>query len=392
MVTDHYVDYLVYILRCAITGQLVGDLPEDIDIKEFVQFCDFHKVTNIVYYAIGDKLPRDVLETLEKNFNIPLLIHATQQYYLEQIEYAFETNGIDYLVLKGRELAKLYPAEDMRQSSDIDIYIGSERAAEARDIMINMGFKTEAYNDLNEDHDVYTIDRFVFCELHRVLIQDDHPWKRECNKIPERLVLKQGANHCYEMTPEDFYVYNLAHIAKHMKLSGIGIRVFLDQWLIYNKYKDVFDYDKLNTILKLAKLDIFNKNTIELFKYWFEGKETTDPKILQMAKYVANSGWIGTSEQFAASEAAENAGGTELKSIAKLKRCADIAFSPYESMVARYPFLSRRKWLTPFCRIHRVFNALLYKRDVIKNVTSVYNDVEMDYGKKLVSFKRSIGL
>lgn len=52
--------------------------------------------------------------------------------------------------------------------------------------------------------------------------------------------MKQGTKHCYEMIVEDFYAYNLAHTAKHMKLSDIGIRVFLDQRLIYKKYGDVF--------------------------------------------------------------------------------------------------------------------------------------------------------
>lgn len=393
MITEQYVDYLAHVLSCAAKGATPDDLPDGIDIKEFIQFCDFHKVINIVYLTIGDKLPNDIQITLRHAFDQSLLIHATQQYYLEKIEAEFETIGIDYLILKGRELACLYPSEDMRQSSDIDIYIGKEKASQARDIMLNIGFKIEAYSDFNDDHDEYSIDRLVLCELHRVLIQDEHPWQSECNKIPERLVLKKGTKHCYEMTAEDFYVYNLAHTAKHMKLSGIGIRVFLDQWLIYKKYRDVFDYSKLQKTLRLAKLDKFNKNAVELYEYWFDGKMPLNPSIIkQMAIYVAQSGWIGTSEQFTATELAENAGSSGSKRYAKIKLCFKIIFSPYESMVERYPFLARQKWLTPFCRIHRIFSAAVHKRDLVKQVTGGYDNADIDYGKELVTFKRNIGL
>ncbi len=386
-----YVEYLTHVLKCAIEGKEPREIPGNINEDIFIDLCKFHKLENIVYLTIGDKLSGNARKILEETYNRLLFIHATQQYYLETIESEFENKKIPYLILKGREIAKLYPSEDMRQSSDFDIYIGRENCQKARDIMIEKDFEILVYNDNDDNHDEYIADKCVICELHRVLIQDNHPWQAECNKMPERMVLTDGTECCYSLTPEDFYAYNLAHAAKHMKLSGVGIRVFLDQWLILKKIN--LDWDILNPILERCGLAEFNKNAIELCKYWFEGKTPDNPeKIYEMADYVANSGWVGTQQQQSATVLAENAGVTSSRSVAKLKLCWDIVASPYESMVERYPFLKKYKWLTFFCRIHRIFIAIFKKRDLVKKVTGEMNNGDMNMGKKILNFKKGIGL
>lgn len=388
-----YTKYLTHVLACAVTGTVPEDIPDGMDEGVFLELCKFHKLENIVYLTVGDKLSESARKTLEEKYNRLLFIQATQQYYLETIECEFEKAKIPYLILKGRELAKLYPREDMRQSSDFDIYIGRKNSQKARDIMTDIGFDILAYNDNDDDHDEYIADNCVICELHRVLIQDDHPWQTECNKMPERMILCEGTECCYKLSIEDFYAYNLAHAAKHMKLSGVGIRVFLDQWLILNKYKTEIDLQKLNNILEKCNLAEFNKNAVALCEYWFERKLPEDiEKIEEMADYVARSGWVGTAEQMSATELAENAGVTSSRSVAKLKICWDIIASPYESMVERYPFLREYKWLTFFCRIHRAFNAIFHKRNLVKTVTSGIDNGDMNLGKKIVKFKKNIGL
>lgn len=388
-----YVKYLTYVLTCAIDGKKPDGLPDGFSETIFLELCKFHKLQNIVYLTMGDMLTATAKAQLGEIYNRLLFIQATQQYYLEEIEHEFNEKNIPYLVLKGRELSKLYPSEDMRQSSDFDIYIGRDNCPKARDIMTDMGFGILVYNDDDDDHDEYIADGCVMCELHRVLIQDEHPWRDECNKMPARMILAEGTQCCYKLSVEDFYTYNLAHAAKHMKLSGVGIRVFLDQWLILKHYSKDIDWDRLNAILDRAKLTEFNKNAVALCEYWFEGKFPEDiEKIEEMADYVARSGWVGTQEQMQSTELAENAGVTSSRRIAKLKLCWDIIASPYETMTARYPILERHKWLTFFCRIHRAFSALFRKRELVKRVTSAMDDGDMELGKSIVRFKKGIGL
>lgn len=393
--TEEYIIYLTHLLRCAVTGEKADDMLLDIDAKEFFELCASHKVENIAYYALKEtdvsNIPAEVWAQFEESYMRAVAIEAAQQYYLELIEAEFEKEGIDYLVLKGREIAKLYPSSDMRQSSDFDIYIGRENAKKGRDIMLRNGFEILAYGDDNDCHDEYVIDNRIMCELHRVLIQDDQPWQKECNKIPERLILRSGTKHNYEMNTEDFYLYNLAHTAKHMKLSGIGIKAFLDLWIIYNKYKASLNMEYLNKKLQLCSLVEFDKHARSLCRYWFEGEEPSE-LVKRMSAYVAESGWIGTVEQMLSGQLAEAAGESSSKLAAKVKKCVGIIMSPYEDMARRYPVLKKHKSLMPFCRIHRAFSAAVHKRELVRSITDELEQGDMEMGKRILRFKKEIGL
>lgn len=391
MVRKIYIEYLTHILRCAAKSEVPQDLPDGLCEEEFIEFCCFHKTEIIVYKLIGDKLSEKTRTELENRYEAFLRIQAAQQYYLELLESELESAGIDYLVLKGRELAKLYPSEDMRQSADFDIYVGHRNAERVRDIMVKIGFSTLAYDPSNDDHDEYIADNCVVAEVHRVLIQGDSPWRTECNKMTERL-RRSGDGHCMEFSPTDFYVYNLAHCAKHIRFSGIGIRAFFDLWLVHNSLADVMDCDELEETLKRCKLDRFNENALTLCEYWFEGKTDLPPIIADMAEFVAESGWVGTAEQARATELAKNAGATGSVAVAKVRKCVSILRTPYEGMVKRYPILLRHRWLMPFCRLHRGVAAVLGKRELIRSVTSELEMGDMADGKRIVKLKRDIGL
>lgn len=393
---DVYIKYLVHLLRCAVSGEQAQDMPEGMDAQKLFKLSRYHKVENVAYMALEktdtSKIPQGVYKLFQEFYNHAITVEATQQYYLEQMLDEFEAEGIDYLVLKGREIACLYPSSDMRQSSDLDVYVGRDGAMRARPVMEKLGYNVEAYSDTDDDHDEYRMNNLVYCELHRVLIQNNYPWQEECNKITDRLLRPDPQKHCMKMSDEDFYIYNLAHTAKHMKFSGIGIKVFLDLWLIYNHYKDRLDMEYLSKKLEQCHLAEFDKNARELCEYWFEGKEDVDDKIKKMSRYVVQSGWMGTHEQAKSTELAEKAGKTNSTKVAKIKKCIDIILSPYESMAARYPILKKHKWLTPFCRIHRGLSAALFKRDLVKNVTGELDNGDMTIGKKILEFKQSIGL
>ena len=387
---DIYVKYITHLLSSTINGSEPDKIPSDIDFEFLFRLCRFHRIENIIYLALQDRLPENAKAIFEQAYEKSVYIQAMQHYYLEAIENAFEAEGIDYLLLKGKEISSLYPTEDMRQSSDFDIYIGRDNSEKAKDIMLREGFEIEAYSDTNDDHDEYIADKIILCELHRVLIQNKHPWQDECNKIPERLE-RVGSSHRMKMTSEDFYVYNLAHTAKHMKFSGIGIRAFLDMWIIYNKLKDSFNKDVLSEKLRLANLTEFDINSRKLCEYWFEGKQA-DETTLAMADYVVKSGWVGTYEQMQSTALAENAGATNSVQYAKFKRYWSILAVPYDKMVIRFPILKKYKLLTPFFHIYRIFRTLFKRRDLIRDINSEMESGDIKTGKAILELKKSIGL
>lgn len=388
---DAYVKYTVNLISSCLKGEAVESFPSGLDAQLFFKFCVFHKIQNLVYLALKDTdIPEELEKTLKASYLNSLNFMAVQQHYLEAVEDAFEDVGIDYFVIKGRETAKFYPSSDMRQSSDIDIYVGNEQAETACNIMEELGFAIDDYAD-DDGHDKYIINHVILCELHRVLIQNDFPWKDECNRIPDRVVKADGKEHYYEMRIEDAYIYNLAHAANHIKTAGIGIRVFVDLWLMWSKCKDSFDMAYLSEKLELAKLTRFEECARALFLYWFEGKEPADPTIFAMAEFVAESGWIGTYNQYASAKLATESGKTSSAS-AKLDSYRKIIFPPYEDLAKRYPKAGEHKILVPYFYVHRIVKSIFGKEKSAKRVTHEINTASLKQGQDLLKLKKEIGL
>lgn len=388
-----YVSYITELISCFLKNENIKPLPSNLDIKYFFFFCKFHKIENIVYLALKDTdMPTELRTLFEKSYIISLNVMARQQYYTQKVQKALEDAGIDYFIMKGSELSALYPSEDMRQSSDFDIYVGIEKARQVRDIMVDLGFQIKDYLEEDDGHDQYVIDKIILCEIHRILIQNDYPWKNECNKIPQRVIKCEDGNHHYTMRIEDSYIYNLAHAANHIKTAGVGMRIFIDLWLIYTKFKDQFDYNYLNEKLELANLTKFEKCSRDLYLYWFEGKTPIEPTVEALAVFVAQSGWIGTYTQFTSAKLAQTAQEGNSSTLTKIKKYYNIIFPTYNELIIRYPNAKKHKLLVPFYYIYRIFKSLFGKDKGANRVIREITTGNLEEGKYLLKLKKDIGL
>ena len=350
-----YVKYVTNLISSFLSGKDVEPFPDSLDANLFFRFCVFHKIQNLVYRALANtQMP----EELAKNFK------------------ASYFSSLNFMAV---------------QSSDFDIYIGSEKAELARDVMMGLGFSVDDYAD-DDGHDKYVINNGILCELHRVLIQNDFPWKNECNKIPERVIKTSGKEHRFEMTTEDAYIYNLAHAANHIKTAGIGIRVFVDLWLMWSKCKDSLDMEHLEETLEKANLKRFEECARALFLYWFEGKETSDPTIMAMADFVAESGWIGTYNQYASAKLANESADSSSSATAKLESYKKMIFPSYEDLAKRYPKAKEHKILVPYYYVYRIVKSLFGKDKGAKRVMSEINTADLQAGQDLLKLKKEIGL
>lgn len=71
----------------------------------------------------------------------------------------------------------------------------------------------------------------------------------------------------YAMSKEDTYLYLLAHLAKHLKNGGAGIRQILDIWLYLQKEDDGLDKAYLRESLKALELEKLHTTIKELGEY-----------------------------------------------------------------------------------------------------------------------------
>ena len=386
-----YVSYLIHLIRCTILDIVPDSLPEGMELGKLLSLARKHSIENIAYVALAKlNLPQsDALKMFCEYHSHAILNDATQQYYLEMVTDELEKREIRHCIMKGPVIKKLYPTSDLRQSGDLDIFVDDENTETVKQLMEEMGFAVKDY-DRSHSHDEYEIDKKIVIEIHRTLISNQCPWQKECQKIADRLVPVKGYNYRFDMTDEDYYLYMIGHMAKHMNSSGMGIKMVLDVWVYLNHFNNKLNWDMLNESLELCGLKEFEENIKKLCSYWFEDKQA-DGMIECLAAYVAVSGNFGTYEQLVAGEAARNAGKTSNKAVGRLGYYMSLFFWPYNKMKERYTVLKKYPFLLPFCWIHRAYKSVTNKEKA-DSIRSRYDDVDMEYGRKLVEFKKEIGL
>lgn len=389
---ETYLDYTLHLVKCAMLGTEPMAVPENINLKQLLEFAREHTIENIIYVPLSKLETNDseAMSLFEELHNHAIINDATQQYYLEIVTDELEAQGIRHCIMKGPVIKKLYPSSDMRQSGDLDIFVDDENTEKVLEIMESLDFKAESFNKANS-HDEYKIDQNIIIEIHRSLISNKCEWQSECQKISNRLVPTDGCKHRYDMTKEDYYLYMIGHMAKHMKYTGMGIKMVLDVWVYLNAYNDILDWDKLNGFLNDCGLLEFEKNIKLLCDYWFNGKGA-EGKIKAMSEYIALSGNFGTEEQLLAGEMAQNAGGMDNKTVSKVIYYIKLFFLPYSHMRERYPVLKNAPVLLPFFWIYRAVNTAFFNKEKADLIKNRYENTDLEYGKKIIEFKKNIGL
>lgn len=202
--------------------------------------------------------------------------------------------------LKGYYMKKLYPAPLMRSCCDLDVWFDPSREKEVKAALGELGFTMK---NAGENHMFHTYGA-ASLEMHYSL-----------GKIPacpdyyadvfSRLVHVGGS--LYNFTDEDFYVFLIAHLYKHFKSGGTGIRSVLDIY-VYNEKKPDLDRDYLAGEFAALGLVSFEEKLRALAYRWFGGEEISDEPD-PLADYVLGSGVYGTVQNATVNGAAKHGKG-----------------------------------------------------------------------------------
>lgn len=286
------------------------------------------------------KSGEEISEKFSKQQMIAIFRYERIQYELEEACSAFEEAKIPFMPLKGSTIRALYPEPWMRTSSDIDILIHPTDFPALKEVMehtLNIPYQSSWHCE----HSFFSPGGVHF-EIH-----DGLPEKEE-NPVPfldrpwDFSVKTQDWNYRFEMTDELYYFYHIAHMAKHFKEGGCGIRPFLDLWLLEHRISH--DTKKRNAMLKEGNLLAFADAARLLSEVWFgEAQHTNLSK--QMEGFLLQGGIYGTLENRVAvqQDVKKGRGGYVL---AKL-------FVPYEKLKYEYPILQSHRWLTPVMEVRR---------------------------------------
>ena len=378
-----HAEYLITLLRCALLEEDVPPVPFDVDMEKVFRLANAHKIANLAAYSVMKLSGLD--EEILKRFKTELFKVAqretSQEAELKKIEKLFNEKGIEYCVLKGKEIAKYYPSTDMRFSLDMDIYINAEKAGEAEKIMLSLGYRQQGVKGAKDMAFVKKPNLTV--EIHFELNYESDITYEYFVKLPEKLVKANENTKRLKMTDEDLFIYVTGHAAHHFLVAGTGIKSIIDDFILRKELLPFCDMHYIEKELKSAGIFEFSQNIKELSDFWFGGGEKAE-LTHEIESYIFKSGVFGTDELYYLNEMSPK----RKKDGSRYLYIIEIKFLPYTSMTYLYPILKKAPFLLPLFWCIRLLKVFKNTRKVSTEFTKIKSVSEQEVEQRNEFFRK----
>ena len=271
---------------------------------------------------------------------------------LTGVENGLQKAGIWYMPLKGAVLKDLYPKYGMREFSDHDILFDPSRAEDVKTIMESLGFTCERFG--SGIHDVYFRRPMLNFEMHRRLFieRNDEKLSSYYRDVEERLTGEGFEKH---FTPEDFYLYFVAHEYKHYSIGGTGLRSLMDAYIYLNAERLDMNY----IAAEAEKLGIreFEEENRSLSLHLFGNGALTESD-RRMLDYIMSSGSYGTMVHRVSNELRRHGWSKLHYMLHRFSVPVSRKNKDYEIYAGTYPFFYKYKILLLLLPFYRTFRAI----------------------------------
>ena len=370
-------EHLLYLMACALQGVSAREeILADVNLKQLLIMAGNHSVASMVCMALektaifasaDEATKKHWLEAQNKAIRKNMLLDAERKTVLHELEI----QGIWYMPLKGSILKDWYPKPGMREMADNDILFDPSGRKQVRELFQNRGYKTVAFR--NGNHDTYEKPPIYNFEMHVSLFQWTYKKLNEqYENVKENLLPVDGTAYQFTFTPEDFYVFALAHAYKHYCYSRTGIRTLTDIYVMNRHLSDIMDWDEVEkklTHLGIAEYEQHNRMLAEkLFssvRPLAEIELTEDEK--EMLLYYCDMTTYRTGDDRVNNhlhELQENSEGITLRT--KLKYCCVRLFPGKGFCKFDYPFVYKHPWTLPFFWVWRIVHRGITNRKKVK--------------------------
>ena len=384
---------LINILQCAISGNAYA-LP--VDWKTLLKIGELHKISSFIYEfaKANGSCPKDLLSSLKQLVALQFSEDETQKSEITKITNEFEKNGINAIIMKGAVMKEYYPRSDMRTMGDADILTLVKDEKEIKKIF--NGFKYK------EEHDIM-VNTFsksgVHFEIHKGLFSNNTTWNDlfinpNSNMYAwNRCVAYENRKNIFKFDNELFYVFMIAHIAKHLLHGGgIGIRAFLDVYYFNKKFASKLNREIVNRDLSQLNLNKFEEEVLKVSNYLFtkseEERAAESDLTKKFAKYIINGGVFGSTENFIANNTAM----TEQSKVSPVKYLLKRAFPGKEEMTMRFPKMKNRAVLLPYYWIKRFAMYGFRQKNMIKAEIGTVKNVNQNKVQNNSALYTELGL
>lgn len=348
---------VVTLLRSAITGEVLP-LPEDFDIEAAYPVVRAHQIATTIYEAAarcGISQQHPAMQKLFQHYCKSLQVSGRQLRSLEQICSAFSAAGIDYMLLKGSILKKLYPKPEMRMMGDADVLIRLEQYEAIVPVMEQLGFQLMK----ETGHELTWVSGALEVELHKSLFppaaDDFHAYYGDGWSMAKRA---EGSQHV--MSAEDSYIFIFTHFVKHFRSSGIGCRQVMDLW-VYRRANPDMDEAYIISVLEKIHLRAFYENMLRTISAWFEdGAE--DDQVQLITDVIFSSGSWGSTRTRTLAAGVRDAKRSGRRFKGKTAYVLRRIFPGVDSLRMRYPVLKKAPYLLPGVWLYFLVSKSLFTK------------------------------
>lgn len=370
-------EQLLYLMACALQGVSAREeILADADLKQLLIMARKHSVASMVCMALektaifanaDEAAKKQWLEAKNKAVRKNMLLDAERKAILHELEI----QGIWYMPLKGSILKDWYPKPGMREMADNDILFDPSGREQVWEIFQNRGYKTISFRKDNDD--VYEKAPIYNFEMHVSLFPGTYKELTEqYENVKERLLPVDGTAYQFAFTPEDFYVFALAHAHKHYSHSGTGVRTLADIYVMDRHLGDIMDRDEVEQKLTQLGIAEYEQHSRVLAEKLFsavrplaEIELTEDEKEMLLYYCVATTyGTFDNRVNNRLHDLQENS--EDITLWTKLKYCGVRLFPGREFCKLYYPFVYRHPWTLPFFWVWRIVDKGITHRRKVK--------------------------
>lgn len=343
-----------------IKSGIYGNKPtiaDDFNIQPVYSFAKKHQIMGIMLYgllAAGLSSDAPVMETLYSGALMETVLHEKQQFAISCLYEDLSKNKISYMPLKGALLKELYPRGELRVMSDVDILIRTEEYDALSKRLKEIGFE-EQYES---DHELVWKKNDLTVEFHKHLIPSyNSDYYEYFEKVWDRAILCE--DYRFALDRNDEFIYNFTHLAKHYRDGGIGVKHYIDLWLMLEKYS--LDMEYIREELAKLHLERFFDNVLKTLHFWFaDGK--CDDAVELIIRHTFQSGAYGSADEQLLGRVARN---TQRKH-SRFSAVVRMIFPPVSVLRVTYKYLEKFPVLLPVAWASRWANALFISPQRLK--------------------------
>lgn len=370
-------EHLLYLMACALQGVSAREeVLADADLKQLLIMARKHSVASMVCMALektaifanaDEATKKQWIDAKNKAIRKNMLLDAERKTILHELE----TQGIWYMPLKGSILKDWYPKPGMREMADNDILFDASKRKEVKAIFQGRGYTVKEYNKSN--HDEYEKPPIYNFEMHVELYHKIYDtFNEKYADVKQRLIPDAEVPYRFHFTPEDFYVFVIAHAYKHYSSSGTGIRTLADIYIMNQKLGGTMNWEYVDSELRGLGIFSYECESRELAQKLFGIAELPTEANLseaeqQMLAYYLGASTYGTIENRTLNQMQKlQPDGGAITAHTKRKYLLSRIFPGREWCEAYAPTVYKYPVLLPFFWVWRLAVKGVKRRDIAK--------------------------